>query len=65
MDETELRLDGTALAGELREMFAREMTSALVCCAGCGHMAPIGAAHVYAGDLSPGAVLRCAVPAGG
>lgn len=59
MDESELRLDGNALAGRLRDIFAREMTPALACCASCGHVAPLGAAHLYAGQPAPGAVLRC------
>ena len=37
MDETDLRLDGNAVAGLLAEVFALEATTALVRCAGCGH----------------------------
>ena len=59
MEESELRLDGNAVAGELRDIFAREMTTTLACCASCGHVAPIGAAHLYRTHLAPGAVLRC------
>ena len=59
MDESELRLDGNAVAGQLRDIFAREMTTALACCDTCGRVGPIGAAHLYWGELAPGAVLRC------
>ncbi len=59
VDENELRLDGNALAGRLRDIFAREMTSAILSCDSCGHAGPIGAAHLYMGDDAPGAVLRC------
>jgi hypothetical protein len=57
MDETDLRLDGNAVAGLLAEVFALEMTTAVVRCAGCGHDDPVGAATVYAN--APGVVLRC------
>jgi Family of unknown function (DUF6510) len=59
VDEGELRLDGNALAGRLREIFAREMTSAMMSCAVCGHVGAVGAAHLYMGENAPGAVLRC------
>ena len=57
MDETDLRLDGNSVAGLLAEVFALEMTTAVVRCAGCGHDDPVGAATVYAN--APGVVLRC------
>ena len=59
MDESETRLDGNALAGELREIFARDMTSALACCASCGNVGPIGEAYLYMAAEAPGGVLRC------
>lgn len=52
----ELRLDGNAVAGLLREVFAVEMTTAIETCAGCGVAEPVGAVHVYRGA---GVVLRC------
>lgn len=30
-------LDGNALAGDLREIFATDVTAALYTCGGCGH----------------------------
>jgi hypothetical protein len=57
MDENDLRLDGNAVAGLLAEVFALEVTTAVVRCAGCGHDDPVGAATVYAN--APGVVLRC------
>jgi hypothetical protein len=57
MDDTELRLDGNAAAGLLDEVFAPEVTTAILGCAGCGMTGPVGAAHVY--DRAPGVVLRC------
>jgi hypothetical protein len=49
-------LDGNAVAGLLREVFAVEMTAAVGTCNGCGASEPIGAVHVF---LGAGAVLRC------
>ena len=59
MDERELRLDGNAAAGLLREVFVAEMTAARGACATCGAVAEMGAQHLYMSPLSPGAVLRC------
>jgi uncharacterized Zn finger protein len=59
VDESELMLDGNALGGRLREIFTREMTTAMVSCASCGHVGTVGAAHLYMGEDAPGAVLRC------
>ena len=55
--DAELMLDGNALAGALREVFAHEMTSARIACDGCGKAEPIGAEHAY--TQAPGIVLRC------
>jgi ribosomal protein S27E len=57
MHETDLRLDGNAVAGLLAEVFALDATSAVVRCASCGHEDPLGAATVYAN--APGVVVRC------
>jgi ribosomal protein S27E len=57
MHETDLRLDGNAVAGLLAEVFTLEATTAVVRCAGCGHEDPLGAATVYAN--APGVVVRC------
>ena len=59
MDETQLRLDGNAAAGILREVFVPELTAARGACAACGTIAPLGSQHLYMYPLSPGAVLRC------
>jgi Family of unknown function (DUF6510) len=55
--DVELRVDGNALAGELSEVFAHEMTAARVACGGCGAVEPLGADHAYV--QGPGLVLRC------
>jgi Zn finger protein HypA/HybF involved in hydrogenase expression len=52
----ELMLDGNAVAGLLRELFAVEMTTAVGTCSTCGAAEPVGATHVYRGA---GLVLRC------
>ena len=49
-------LDGNAVAGLLREVFAVEMTTATGRCNGCGARDPIGAVRVFVGA---GVVLRC------
>lgn len=59
MDETQLRLDGNAAAGMLRQVFTDELTTARGACAACGGIAPIGSQHLYMQTLSPGGVLRC------
>ena len=59
MDETQLRLDGNAAAGKLREVFAYDLTAARGECAACGAIGEIGSQHLYMYPLSPGAVLRC------
>jgi hypothetical protein len=51
-----LMLDGNAVAGLLREIFAVEMTTARGTCNGCGAVDAVGAVHVYHGA---GIVLRC------
>ncbi len=61
MDETQLRLDGNAAAGILREVFVHEMSTSRGACASCGAIAQIGSQHLYMTPLSPGAVLRCQV----
>jgi hypothetical protein len=53
----DLRLDGNAAAGLLSELFAVEVTAALLTCAACGARGPVGAAHVY--DRGPGTIVRC------
>ena len=50
-------VDGNALGGTLREVFAVDVTAALGRCAGCGNVDAIGTARVYA--RAAGAVARC------
>jgi hypothetical protein len=57
MEDGALRVDGNALAGELSEVFSREMTVARVACGGCGAVEQLGADHAYI--QAPGMVLRC------
>lgn len=57
MQTEEMRLDGNAAGGTLREVFAREMTAALATCTGCGTRPPVGALLEYGHRM--GVVLRC------
>jgi Family of unknown function (DUF6510) len=59
MDETQLRLDGNAAAGMLREVFVYDLSAARGECASCGAIGQMGSQHLYMYPLSPGAVLRC------
>jgi hypothetical protein len=52
----ELMLDGNAVAGMLGEVFAVEMTTAIMMCGNCGTAGAVGAMHVFRGA---GIVLRC------
>jgi hypothetical protein len=52
----ELMLDGNAAAGDLQEVFAIEVTTAVGTCGGCGVSNALGAVHVF---RSAGMVLRC------
>jgi len=57
MQTEEMRLDGNAAGGILREVFLHEMTAALATCAGCQAMGPLGALLEYGHRM--GIVLRC------
>jgi ribosomal protein S27E len=57
MQESDMKLDGNAIGGLLREVFTMEMTSAETTCAGCGAVNAIGRVDVYLN--APGAVVRC------
>lgn len=50
-------LDGNALAGDLREVFATDVTAALFTCGGCGHAAAIATLRMW--GPAPGRVARC------
>jgi hypothetical protein len=57
MKQSDLKLDGNAIAGLLREIFTTEMTTAHSTCAGCGTVHVVGRVDVYLN--APGAVVRC------
>jgi hypothetical protein len=57
MQTEDMRLDGNAAAGMLREVFAREMTMAVATCKGCGRARPVGALLNYGGEM--GVIIRC------
>jgi hypothetical protein len=57
MRQSDLKLDGNAIAGLLREIFTMEMTTAQSTCAGCGKVHAVGRVDVYLN--APGAVVRC------
>ena len=59
MDETQLRLDGNAASGILREVFVHDASAARGACACCGTIARLGSQHLYMYPRSPGGVLRC------
>ena len=52
-----LPLDGNAAAGVLSELFAFDVTTALVICDGCGTAGEVATARLYGGTM--GAILRC------
>jgi hypothetical protein len=54
---TALMLDGNAIAGELQQIFGRDMTMAVARCAGCSRDAALGALMAF--TRGPGIVLRC------
>lgn len=54
---TETWVDGNALAGALRELFAVDLTTASGRCAHCGRLRAVAEAHVY--ERAPGIVARC------
>jgi Zn finger protein HypA/HybF involved in hydrogenase expression len=53
----DMKLDGNAIGGLLREIFIMEMTTAESTCAGCGAVNPVGRVEVYI--HAPGTVVRC------
>ncbi len=57
MSVDERRLDGNAIGGVLREIFALEVTAARGTCASCGAVNEVGRVHVYV--HAPGTVVRC------
>ncbi len=57
MQVEEMRLDGNAAGGMLREVFARDVTAALATCARCGSLGPVGELLEYGQAM--GVILRC------
>ena len=58
MIDDDLRLDGNAAGGLLKEIFRLEMTAAEATCGGCGAKKPIGELMLYRHGL--GSIFRCA-----
>lgn len=56
-DTADLKLDGNAIGGLLREIFAMEMTAAVGTCNNCGAVNAVGRLEVYI--HAPGTVVRC------
>ncbi|MBV8636665.1 MAG: hypothetical protein JO322_01145 [Candidatus Eremiobacteraeota bacterium] len=50
-------LDGNAAAGELRDIFVLELSTATTQCASCGKIAAFAEARVY--GMEPGLIARC------
>jgi Family of unknown function (DUF6510) len=53
----QMRLDGNAAGGVLRDVFTHDMTAALATCAHCGKVSAVGSLLEY--GRSMGVVLRC------
>lgn len=58
MQSEEMRLDGNAAGGLLRELFTIDTTAAEATCGGCGRAAAVGALLEYGQQM--GVILRCA-----
>lgn len=54
---TVLMVDGNAVAGQLEQIFGRDMTMTVARCAGCARDAAMGALLAFM--RGPGVVLRC------
>jgi hypothetical protein len=50
-------LDGNAMAGDLREIFAVDVTAARYVCTGCGHTDAVATLRLW--GPAPGLVARC------
>lgn len=57
MKQEKTLLDVNAAAGELRELFAVDVTTATCQCDWCGTTAPFAESRVYA--MEPGLIMRC------
>lgn len=54
---SEHELDGNVMAGDLREVFAVDVTAAVATCGGCGHPSEVAKLRVW--GPAPGLVARC------
>jgi Zn finger protein HypA/HybF involved in hydrogenase expression len=57
VQQSDMKLDGNAIGGLLRQIFAMEMTTAQGTCANCGTVHMVGEVVVYLN--APGVVVRC------
>lgn len=57
MQTEDMRLDGNAAAGALRQIFATDVTTARATCIGCGTVSAVGALLDYGHAM--GIILRC------
>jgi hypothetical protein len=56
-EDPQMLLDVNAAAGELRQIFTVDVTTAMSQCNGCGQISPLAESHVYA--MEPGLIVRC------
>jgi hypothetical protein len=54
-----LMVDGNAVAGQLQQIFGRDMTTAVARCAGCASDTEMGGLMAF--TRGPGVVLRCPI----
>ena len=54
---SDVAVDGNAMAGDLGEIFAVDVTTAVVTCAGCGRAGVVAELRLWA--RAPGIVARC------
>jgi hypothetical protein len=54
---TDFEVDGNAMAGDLREIFAMDVTAAVATCAGCGRSGVLAELRLW--GRPPGVVARC------
>ncbi len=57
MQTEEMRLDGNAAGGALRDVFATDVTAAVATCSGCRSAGPVGTLLEYGHAM--GVILRC------
>jgi hypothetical protein len=57
METDEMRLDGNAIGGLMRELFGKEMTTSIGVCGSCGAVEQLACVDVYL--HAAGTVVRC------